>query len=72
MPETQRRPEFVVVVDTKHEGKTVKIESVKDLEAFLYKFSNTELAQCFWDSLQFTYRSGVKSGVKKAGLPVAV
>lgn len=66
-----KRPEFVVVVNTKSEDeRTVRITSVEELEAFLYRFGSTELAECVWKSLLYNYKTGVKNGMKKVGAPV--
>lgn len=62
----QRRPEFVIVVDTKNRNKTIRMDDLKELEAFLYRFSSEDVAICIWESLQFTYKRGIESGIKKS------
>jgi len=68
MPDAPARPVFVILVNTKQGGKTVRIDNVDDMEAFLYNFSNKELARCVWESVANAYKHGLKSGLKKAAL----
>ena len=65
-PTFEKRPEFVVLMDKN--GETFRINDLKELEAFLHGYTGEDLAKVVWDSLRDTYRTGVKSGLKKAGV----